>query len=594
MKKVILSFLLVFISLFFASNSAHASTQEQLIIINKSVNELAFFEGGKLVRTFQVATGRNSTLTPEGTFRIVNKITNRPYYSGGIPGGSPSNPLGDRWLGLDARGTYGTTYAIHGNNNASSIGNYVSAGCVRMHNDEVRWLYSRVNLNTKVVITSSKSSFATIAVSHGYLNPEQARYMEAVKAGNELQKKLTSFNRAINNGNLLTINQLYDGFTKQLKTTEQKIGQVSGSRNRDELGNRYIRPAKEAIERTIYEVSQYRLIQQIEQLAISSNLSEAENEMAKLERLKRRAAEIKLAGNYKDLPSSVNHTLSEREARVQGSILTRRLAEFESAISSGNMTTINHLYDHFTSQLRLTELKIGQVAGRSTRDKLGNLYITPAKVAIERTIYEVSQIRLIQSIEQLAKSGSLQNAESEMAKLERLKRRAVEIKQAGNYKQLPNAVHYTLKEREAHAQGAIMSRHLIEFNSTIDSGNISTIENQYDPFTKQLKITEQKIGQVSGASTRSSLNSDYVTPAKIAVERTIYEVSMLRLMTEIDELITNNQVEQAKLDYAMLNRLERRAEEIKKAGQYKALPGAVNDELLLRKQTITEQLFGSE
>ncbi|MCD4838056.1 L,D-transpeptidase family protein [Neobacillus sedimentimangrovi] len=145
------------------------AASSQLIIINKKTNTLAFYDSGKLVRTFSVATGRTRDLTPEGTFRIVNKIVNRPYYTGGIPGGDPRNPLGNRWLGLEARGTYGTTYAIHGNNNESSIGKYVSSGCVRMHNDEVRWLFDRVKLYTPVIITYSSNSFDVIAKEKGYL-----------------------------------------------------------------------------------------------------------------------------------------------------------------------------------------------------------------------------------------------------------------------------------------------------------------------------------------------------------------------------------------------------------------------------------------
>ncbi|WP_223260309.1 L,D-transpeptidase [Priestia megaterium] len=76
-----------------------ASTPSHLIIINKATNKLAYYQNGSLVRTFSVATGRTQSLTPEGHFKVVNKIVNRPYYSGNIPGGDPRNPLGNRWLG---------------------------------------------------------------------------------------------------------------------------------------------------------------------------------------------------------------------------------------------------------------------------------------------------------------------------------------------------------------------------------------------------------------------------------------------------------------------------------------------------------------
>ncbi|MBD2848557.1 L,D-transpeptidase family protein [Paenibacillus sp. IB182496] len=148
--------------------AAARKAQGQLIIVNKQSNELAFFEDGEVIRTFSVATGKTEELTPDGTFTIVNKIKNRPYYTDNIPGGDPKNPLGDRWLGLDVNGTPGNTYAIHGNNNESSIGKYVSAGCIRMHNEEVRWLYDRIQVDTPVIVTTTSLSMEGIAEKYGY------------------------------------------------------------------------------------------------------------------------------------------------------------------------------------------------------------------------------------------------------------------------------------------------------------------------------------------------------------------------------------------------------------------------------------------
>lgn len=189
MKKLSIIFVLLF-SIFLFSSQADASGGSQLIIINKKTNTLAFYDSGKLIKTFRVATGRSRSLTPEGTFRIVTKIVNRPYYKLKIPGGDPRNPLGNRWMGLEARGTYGTTYAIHGNANENSIGTYASSGCVRMHNSEVRWLFSQVNKYTLVIITHTNSSFDSIAKANGYgsgwvdLNGNKYYYVDgAVKTG---------------------------------------------------------------------------------------------------------------------------------------------------------------------------------------------------------------------------------------------------------------------------------------------------------------------------------------------------------------------------------------------------------------------------
>ena len=150
------------------ANASAAASKNELIIVNKKTNKLAFFVNGELIKTFSVATGRDTTLTPEGSFKIVNKIKNRPYYKEKIPGGDPRNPLGDRWLGLEVNGTEGTTYAIHGNNNRSSIGKYVSAGCIRMKNDEIHWLFPQIVLDTTVIITTSSLSMTEIAENHAY------------------------------------------------------------------------------------------------------------------------------------------------------------------------------------------------------------------------------------------------------------------------------------------------------------------------------------------------------------------------------------------------------------------------------------------
>ncbi|WP_338777930.1 peptidoglycan-binding protein [Metabacillus sp. FJAT-52054] len=168
LKKWLIVFCSVFLLFFWAGIPGASAAATKFIIINKSSNKLAYYEDSKLKRVFKVGTGRSQSLTPEGKFKIVQKIINRPYYKGNIPGGDPRNPLGNRWMGFNARGTSGSTYGIHGNNNPGSIGGYVSSGCVRMYDNEVEWLYSQVPINTVVIITSSGKSFDAIAKSYGY------------------------------------------------------------------------------------------------------------------------------------------------------------------------------------------------------------------------------------------------------------------------------------------------------------------------------------------------------------------------------------------------------------------------------------------
>ncbi|MGP4079002.1 hypothetical protein ACTWQL_03740 [Pseudalkalibacillus sp. R45] len=132
----------------------------------------------------------------------------------------------------------------------------------------------------------------------------------------------------------------------------------------------------------------------------------------------------------------------------QGEKLTEISSEYNVTIDNGNIAQINDAYDAFTAQLGLEESKIGKVYGAQIRDLFGGKFVFPAKVAHERTIYEVSQYRLMEDIDILIESGNIEIAHSEMAKLDRLKKRAHEIKAAGGYQELPLSVYTQLQVME--------------------------------------------------------------------------------------------------------------------------------------------------
>ena len=71
----------------------------------------------------------------------------RPNLPDVIPGGSPRNPMGVAAMTLS-----GGEYAIHGTNMPGSIGGFVSYGCIRMFNQDVVDLYSRVSVGTTVMV----------------------------------------------------------------------------------------------------------------------------------------------------------------------------------------------------------------------------------------------------------------------------------------------------------------------------------------------------------------------------------------------------------------------------------------------------------
>ncbi|UOQ44922.1 L,D-transpeptidase family protein [Halobacillus salinarum] len=177
LKSIVVFIGILGLSLGMITSTAEAA-QNEVIIINKSKNQLAFYENGKLEKVFPVATGRTKNLTPEGKFSLVNKVKNRPWYKGNIPGGVPGNPLGPRWLGIKVPGDWGHTsgnvYGVHGTNHPSSIGTFASSGCIRMYNKDVIWLYERADKNIPIYITSSTSSFPALAQKYGVGKVETA------------------------------------------------------------------------------------------------------------------------------------------------------------------------------------------------------------------------------------------------------------------------------------------------------------------------------------------------------------------------------------------------------------------------------------
>jgi hypothetical protein len=73
-------------------------------------------------------------------------IARQPYLPRFMAGG-PGNPLGARAMYLGS-----SAYRIHGTNDPSTIGKFVSSGCIRLTNEDVADLFSRVDVGTRVVV----------------------------------------------------------------------------------------------------------------------------------------------------------------------------------------------------------------------------------------------------------------------------------------------------------------------------------------------------------------------------------------------------------------------------------------------------------
>jgi lipoprotein-anchoring transpeptidase ErfK/SrfK len=130
----------------------------EVIVIRRGTNKLFLYDGMKLRRTFQVATGQSRYPTPLGRFEVVVKWKNPWWYppdsdwakdAEPIPPGA-GNPLGTRWMGISS-----PAVGIHGTPDSASIGYSVSHGCIRMHIPDVEWLFERVDVGTPVFIVSA-------------------------------------------------------------------------------------------------------------------------------------------------------------------------------------------------------------------------------------------------------------------------------------------------------------------------------------------------------------------------------------------------------------------------------------------------------
>ncbi len=111
---------------------------------------------GKAIR-YGIGVGRQG-FTWSGVKSIIGKaewpdwyppevmIERQPYLPRMVAGG-PGNPLGARAMYIG-----GTEYRIHGTNDPTSIGKYVSSGCIRLTNDNVIDLYNRVKVGAKVIV----------------------------------------------------------------------------------------------------------------------------------------------------------------------------------------------------------------------------------------------------------------------------------------------------------------------------------------------------------------------------------------------------------------------------------------------------------
>jgi lipoprotein-anchoring transpeptidase ErfK/SrfK len=127
------------------------------VIIDTPNTYLYYVLGGGQAIRYGIGVGRDG-FTWSGVQSVTRKaewpdwtpppemIARQPYLPRHMAGG-PGNPLGARAMYLG-----GTVYRIHGTNAPETIGTQVSSGCIRLTNEDVTDLYSRVNVGTRVIV----------------------------------------------------------------------------------------------------------------------------------------------------------------------------------------------------------------------------------------------------------------------------------------------------------------------------------------------------------------------------------------------------------------------------------------------------------
>ena len=127
------------------------------IVVRTAYRKLYYVLGDGQAIEYGVGVGREG-FTWSGSMRVSRKsewpdwrppeemIARQPDLPAFMPGG-PDNPLGARALYLGD-----TLYRIHGTAERGTIGMAVSSGCIRMLNEEVIDLYSRVEVGTEVYV----------------------------------------------------------------------------------------------------------------------------------------------------------------------------------------------------------------------------------------------------------------------------------------------------------------------------------------------------------------------------------------------------------------------------------------------------------
>jgi lipoprotein-anchoring transpeptidase ErfK/SrfK len=125
--------------------AAELTPVDRWLVVYRGTRTFEFYVRGKLRRTGRVAVGAPGAETPLGLFYVQWKFDPTwPILGAYAFETSAYSKLSD-WPG-------GGVVGVHGTNTPWLLGQAVSHGCVRLHNDDIQYLRSLVRLGTPVKI----------------------------------------------------------------------------------------------------------------------------------------------------------------------------------------------------------------------------------------------------------------------------------------------------------------------------------------------------------------------------------------------------------------------------------------------------------
>ena len=120
---------------------------QKRLFVDRSERRFEFWDGATLVRKGKVAVGAPGAETPTGLFYVQSKFTPSAEILGAYAFETSAYSKLSDWPGGGIVGVHGTPWPW-------LLGRNVSHGCVRLHDDDVRWLRARMPVGTPIKIVA--------------------------------------------------------------------------------------------------------------------------------------------------------------------------------------------------------------------------------------------------------------------------------------------------------------------------------------------------------------------------------------------------------------------------------------------------------